>query len=116
MPKYRGPRLRIVRRIGELCALTKKSLKRNTRPGQHGFNINKPTQFASRLMEKQKLLFYYGVSEKQLVKYITIARKANFSTRQVLLQKLEIRLDNLIYRLGLKPTLPSARHRKSWTH
>jgi small subunit ribosomal protein S4 len=109
MSKYRGPRLRVVRRIGRLAAFTRKIIKRNTRPGQHGSNRSKPTQFSYRLAEKQKLLFYYGVSEKQLIKYIKVARKAKGSTGQILLQQLEIRLDNIIYRLGWVPTLPAAR-------
>jgi small subunit ribosomal protein S4 len=116
MPKYRGPRLRVVRRIGKLAAFTQKVLKRNTRPGQHGSNKSKPTQFGYRLTEKQKLLFYYGVSEKQLIKYIKVARKAKGSTGMILLQKLEMRLDNIIYRLGWVPTLPAARQLVNHSH
>jgi len=109
MSKYCGPRLRIIRRIGELPAFTRKILKRNTRPGQHGSSRRKPTQFAYRLIEKQKLLFYYGISEKQLVKRVKVARKAKGSTGEILVQQLEIRLDNTIYRIGWAPTLPAAR-------
>lgn len=109
MSKYYGPRLRVVRRLGELPALTQKIPKRNVRPGQHGSNRKKPTQFSYRLAEKQKLRFYYGVSEKQLVQYVKVARKAKGPTRQILLQKLERRLDNIVYRIGWAPTLPSAR-------
>jgi small subunit ribosomal protein S4 len=109
MSKYRGPRLRVIRRLGRLPALTKKVPKRKTRPGQHGSNRRKPTQFSYRLIEKQKLRFHYGLSEKKLILYIKSARKAKGSTGQVLLQKLELRLDNVVYRLGLAPTLPAAR-------
>lgn len=109
MSKYRGPRLRIIRRLGELSAFTKKIPKRNTRPGQHGSVRRKLTQFAYRLSEKQKLRFYYGVSEKQLVRYMKVARRTKGSTGQTLLQELEIRLDNTVYRLGLAPTLPASR-------
>jgi small subunit ribosomal protein S4 len=61
------------------------------------------------LIEKQKLRFYYGVSEKQLIHYVKMARKIKGSTGELLLQKLEIRIDNILYRLGWRSTLPSAR-------
>jgi len=109
MSKHHEPRLRVIRRLGELPALTRKIPKRNTRPGQHGSNRRKPTQFSYRLAEKQKLRFYYGISEKQLIRYVKIARKIKGSTGQILLQKLEQRLDNIVYRLGWAPTLASAR-------
>jgi small subunit ribosomal protein S4 len=109
MSKYRGPRLRVIRRLGMLPALTQKIPKRNTRPGQHGTNRGKPTQFSYRLLEKQKLRFYYGISEKQLVLYVKTARRAKGSTGQLLLQKLEQRLDNVIYRLGWAVTIPASR-------
>jgi len=109
MSRYRGARLRVIRRLGRLPALTQKIPKRNTRPGQHGTNRRKPTQFSYRLLEKQKLRFYYGISEKQLVRYIKIVQMAKGPTGQILLQKLERRLDNIIYRLGWAPTLPAAR-------
>jgi small subunit ribosomal protein S4 len=109
MSRYRGARLRVIRRLGRLPALTKKIPKRNTRPGQHGASRKKLTQFSYRLIEKQKLRFYYGISEKQLVRYIKTVQIAKGPTGQILLQKLERRLDNIIYRLGWAPTLPAAR-------
>lgn len=109
MSKYCGPRLRIVRRLGELSSLTRKTPKRMVRPGQHGRSRKKMTQFAYRLIEKQKLCFYYGISEKKLVRYVKLARAAKASTGQVLLQRLEIRLDNIVYRLGWAVTLSAAR-------
>jgi len=109
MSKYRGPRLRVVRRLGELPAFTKKTPTRNTRPGQHGASRRKPTQFAYRLREKQKLRFYYGVSEKKLTRYVKIARRTKGDTETILLNQLEIRLDNILFRLGWAPTLPAAR-------
>ena len=109
MSKYRGPRLRIVRRLGELSSLTRKSPKRYISPGQHGANRTKPTQFAYRLAEKQKFRFYYGISEKQSVRYVKTAQKEKKSTGKILIQMIEIRLDNIIHRLGWAPTLPSAR-------
>jgi len=109
MSRYRGPRLRVIRRLGRLPSITQKIPKRNTRPGQHGTSRKKLTQFSYRLIEKQKLRFYYGISEKQLVRYIKEVQKAKGPTGQILLQKLEQRLDNIVYRLGWAPTLPSAR-------
>jgi small subunit ribosomal protein S4 len=62
-----------------------------------------------RLEEKQKLRFNYGVSERQLLRYVRKARRAAGSTGLVLLQLLEMRLDNTVFRLGMAPTIPSAR-------
>lgn len=116
MAKYRGPRLRIVRRLGELAGLTRKTTTRDSRPGQHGAARKKPTQFAIRLAEKQKLRYYYGVTEAQLVRYVRQARQQKGSTGQLLLQQLEMRLDNILFRLGFAPTLPAARQLVSHGH
>jgi small subunit ribosomal protein S4 len=62
-----------------------------------------------RLEEKQKLRFNYGLSERQLLRYVRRARRAAGSTGQVLLQLLEMRLDNTVFRMGMAPTIPSAR-------
>ncbi len=109
MSRYRGPRLRVVRRLGELPGLTRKAAKRAYPPGQHGQNRKKRSEFAVRLEEKQKLRFNYGLSERQLLRYVRKARRASGSTGQVLLQLLEMRLDNTVFRLGMAPTIPSAR-------
>ena len=109
MARYRGPRLRIVRRLGELPGLTRKSARRAYPPGQHGQNRRKRSEYAIRLEEKQKLRFNYGVSEKQLIRYVRRARRATGSTGQVLLQLLEMRLDNTVFRLGMAGTIPGAR-------
>ena len=74
MSRYRGPRLRIVRRLGELPGLTQKLPKSQAPPGQHGATAKKPTQYGVRLMEKQKLRYNYGVTEHQLVNYVKKAR------------------------------------------
>lgn len=116
MAKYRGPRLRIVRRLGELPALTRKTSRRDSRPGQHGAARIKPSAFSIRLAEKQKLRYYYGVTESQLVRYVRQARRAKGSTGEILLQQLERRLDNIVYRLGFAPTLPAARQLVSHGH
>ncbi len=109
MARYTGPRLRIVRRLGDLPGLTRKNARRQYPPGQHGQNRRKRSEYAIRLEEKQKLRYNYGVSEKQLVRYIKKARRVTGSTGLVLLQLLEMRLDNTVFRMGMAPTIPAAR-------
>ncbi|MBD2310128.1 30S ribosomal protein S4 [Desertifilum sp. FACHB-1129] len=109
MARYRGPRLRIVRRLGDLPGLTRKSPRRAYPPGQHGQARKKKSEYAVRLEEKQKLRMNYGLSEKQLRRYVQKARRVTGSTGQVLLQLLEMRLDNTVFRLGMAPTIPGAR-------
>jgi small subunit ribosomal protein S4 len=109
MSRYRGPRLRITRRLGELPGLSRKSARRAYPPGQHGQNRKKRSEYAIRLEEKQKLRFNYGVTENQLLRYVRKARRVTGSTGQVLLQLLEMRLDNTVFRLGMAPTIPAAR-------
>lgn len=111
MSRYRGPRLRIVRRLGELPGLTQKTSKKINPPGQHGAaSANQKTSpYGLRLKEKQKLRFHYGLNEGQLLKYIRQARQAKGSTGETLLQFLEMRLDNIVYRLGIAPTILAAR-------
>ena len=109
MSRYRGPRLRITRRLGELPGLSRKTARRAYPPGQHGQNRKKRSEYAVRLEEKQKLKFNYGLTEKQMVRYIRKARRVTGSTGQILLQMLEMRLDNTVFRLGMAPTIPAAR-------
>ena len=116
MSRYRGPRLRIVRRLGDLPGLTRKAARRAYPPGQHGQARKKRSEYAIRLEEKQKLRFNYGLSEKQLLRYVRRARRVTGSTGQVLLQLLEMRLDNTVFRLGMAPTIPAARQIVSHGH
>lgn len=109
MSRYRGPRLKIHRKLGELPGLTRKTSKKTAPPGEHGQKSKKPSEYAVRLEEKQKIRFNYGINERQLLRYIKKAKKAQGSTGSVLLQMLEMRLDNTIFRLGLAPTIPAAR-------
>lgn len=109
MSRYRGPRLRIVRRLGDLPGLTRKSARRAYPPGQHGQARKKRSEYAIRLEEKQKLRFNYGLTETQMLRYIRRARRVTGSTGQVLLQLLEMRLDNTVFRMGMAPTIPAAR-------
>lgn len=109
MSRYRGAVLRIVRRLGELPGLTRKVTKRTSRPGQHGQQPRKPSEYAIRLEEKQKLRFNYGLTETQLLRYVRNARRIKGSTGEALLQLLEMRLDNIVFRMGMGPTIPAAR-------
>nr|YP_010877792.1 ribosomal protein S4 [Hechtia pringlei]WHE19588.1 ribosomal protein S4 [Hechtia pringlei] len=115
MSRYRGPRLKKIRRLGALPGLTSKrprsgsDLKNQLRSG-------KKSQYRIRLEEKQKLRFHYGLTERQLLRYVHIAVKAKGSTGQVLLQLLEMRLDNILFRLGMASTIPGARQLVNHRH
>lgn len=111
MSRYRGPKLRITRRLGKLPALTQKTSKKTARPGQHGKGEGKKkaTEYGIRLEEKQKLKFNYGISESQLYQYIKEARRRNGVTGLILLQLLEMRLDTICFSLGFAPTIGAAR-------
>jgi small subunit ribosomal protein S4 len=113
MARYTGPRLKIIRRLGTpLPGLmrTDPDLRRPYPPGQHGPTRRKKlSDYALRLMEKQKLRFHYGVSEKQLRKYMSKASKAKGNKGSNLLSILERRLDNVVFRAGWASTIPAAR-------
>jgi len=111
MARYRGPRLRIVRRLGELPGLTKKTTIRMNPPGEHGVikKQAKLSQYGLRLQEKQKLRYHFGLTEKQLMKYVKKAKAMKGPTGELLLTLLEMRLDNIIFRLGFVPTIAAAR-------
>ena len=109
MARYTGAKLRITRRLGDLPGLTSKKGKLTQRPGQHGAVQKKLTQYAIRLEEKQKIRFNYGLTEKQLMNYVKQAKKIKGATGTILLQLLEMRLDNIIFRLGMAPTIAAAR-------
>ncbi|CAM9107889.1 unnamed protein product [Chrysoparadoxa australica] len=113
MVRYRGPRLRIIRRFGcELPGLTRKVTTRQKPPGQHGDTKQRKGAFSDykvRLFEKQKLRYNYGLTEKQLLNYVKKSRSKKGSTGFLLMQLLEMRLDTIIFRLGLAPTIPAAR-------
>lgn len=104
MSRYTGPRLKIVRRLGELPGLTRKVVV-SKKPSLK----KKSSQYGIRLETKQKLRFHYGVTERQLVRYVKRARSLKGSTGKILLKLLEMRLDNVIFRVGLAPTIPFAR-------
>ena len=83
---------------------------------QTQLHSGKKSQYRIRLEEKQKLRFHYGLTERQLLKYVHIAGKAKGSTGQVLLQLLEMRLDNILFRLGMASTIPGARQLVNHRH
>jgi small subunit ribosomal protein S4 len=117
MSRYRGPRLRITRRLGELPELTQKVSKKQNPPGElHNSGRKKLSQYNLQLREKQKLRFNYGITEKQLINYVKKSRKGKESSGRFLLTLLEMRLDTIILRLGLAPTILSARQIISHKH
>ena len=113
MSRYRGPKLKISRRLGLLPGLTTKKSKKLNLPGKDG-NSNadtnkKLTEYGVRLEEKQKLKFNYGLTENQLFRYVKEARRRNGVTGLILLQLLEMRLDTLCFTLGFAKSIAQAR-------
>jgi small subunit ribosomal protein S4 len=113
MSRYRGPKLKICRRLGTLPGLTTKKSKKINRPGKDG-NANadtgkKLTEYGVRLEEKQKLKFNYGLTENQLYRYVKEARRRQGVTGLILLQLLEMRLDTICFTLGYAKSIPQAR-------
>lgn len=118
MARYTGPKTRISRRFGMPIYGHSKSLeRRNYAPGMHGpKSRRKLTDYALRLAEKQKFRYYYGLLEKQFRAVYEKARRARGVTGERMLQILETRLDNIVYRLGFAPTRPAARQMVSHGH
>nr|WDB00253.1 ribosomal protein S4 [Cyanidium caldarium] len=116
MSRYTGPKIRIIRRLGELPALTTKKVKNNYPPGENGQLTKKLSEYAIRLQEKQKIRFNYGINEKQLRRYVKKAKKSRGSTGSYLLNLLEMRLDNIVLRAGLAPTIAASRQLVSHKH
>ena len=118
MARYIGPKSRIARRFGEpIFGADKVLSKRNFPPGQHGNNRRrKQSEYGAQLAEKQKAKYTYGVLERQFRNLFEAAAKADGITGEVLLQKLESRLDNIVFRLGIAPTRAAARQLVSHKH
>jgi small subunit ribosomal protein S4 len=120
MSRYRGPRLKIIRRLGtQLPGLmrTEGDLRRPYPPGQHGPTKRaKLSDFALRLREKQKLRFHYCISEKQFRRYVKHAAVGKGNPGINLLQSLETRLDNAVFRAGFAPTVRAARQMTGHGH
>ena len=111
MARYTGPKSRIARKFGEAIFGADKVLsKKNYPPGQHGNNRRRKTsEYGVMLAEKQKAIYTYGVLEKQFRNLFEKAASAPGITGEVLLQGLEARLDNVVFRLGIAPTRAAAR-------
>jgi small subunit ribosomal protein S4 len=111
MSRYRGPRVRAMRALGvQLPGLSSKSHERRPYPpGQHGQARRKVSEYGLRLLEKQKLCRNYGVTEGQLRRLVIEARSADGPTGERLLELLERRLDNVVFRAGFARTIPAAR-------
>lgn len=110
MARYTGPKVRQYRALGIAEFSGKKAgIRRPFRPGMHGQARQKLSEYAIRLKEKQKVRVIYGVLEKQFRRYYAKAVNTRGVTGEILLQLLERRLDNVIYRMGLANTRPQAR-------
>ncbi len=117
MARYIGPVSRLERRLGKKLHLKgerevngKSALeRRNYPPGQHGQTRSKPSTYALQLREKQTLKIIYGVLERQFRRYFATAARYRGVTGTVLLQLLESRLDNVVYRAGFASTRRQAR-------
>src|SRR5437660_6175228 len=95
---------------GSRCESPKCAIdRRNIPPGMHGYRRGKPTEYGTRLREKQKLKRFYGVLERQFRRYFALASRSPENTGEVLLSIMERRLDNVVYRLGFAPSRPAAR-------
>jgi ribosomal protein S4, bacterial/organelle type len=118
MARYTGPKTRIARKFGEAIFGADKVLsKKNYPPGQHGNSRKRKTsEYGIQLREKQKAKYTYGVLEKQFRNLFEKASRSKGITGEVLLQLLEGRLDNLVYRLGIAPTRAAARQFVSHRH
>jgi small subunit ribosomal protein S4 len=119
MARYTGPKSRISRRFGVALFGPSKALERkNYPPGMHGpkGSRRKQSEYAIALAEKQKLRFQYGLMERQFRRYFEIALHKRGITGETLLQMLETRLDNVVYRLGFANSRNSARQLVSHGH
>lgn len=120
MSRYTGPRLKVLRALGvDLPGLSRKSMQERPQPpGQHGARklSSRKSEFGLQLLEKQKLRYNYGLSEHQLRRVVVDAKKHRGATGDKLVELLERRLDNLVFRAGFAPTIPAARQLVSHGH
>ena len=115
MARYTGPKSKIARKLGEpIFGEDKYFAKKNYPPGQHGANRRrKMSEYGTQLREKQKAKYTYGVLERQFRNLFNKASRMKGVTGEGLLQLLEARLDNVVYRLGIAPTRASSM--TTWT-
>ncbi len=119
MARYIGPKTKIARRFKEPIFGPSKALeKKNYPPGQHGAGKKraKQSEYAIQLQEKQKAKYTYGILERQFAKIFEKAARSHGITGEVLLQLIESRLDNVVYRLGIAPARRAARQLVSHAH
>jgi small subunit ribosomal protein S4 len=119
MARYTGPKTRIARKFGEPIFGPDKHLERkNYPPGQHGMTKKrkKTSEYGVQLKEKQKAKYTYGMLEKQFRNTFEKAQRSKGVTGEVLLQFLEARLDNVVYRFGVSPSRAGARQLVSHRH
>lgn len=119
MARYIGPKSKIARRFRDPIFGPDKALeKKNYPPGQHGVSKRrgKQSEYAIQLSEKQKVKYIYGILERQFALIFDRANRSRGITGEVLLQLLESRLDNLVYRLGIAPSRSAARQLVSHKH
>ena len=119
MARYTGPTTKIARKLGTPIFKEDKAYeKRPYPPGQHGNSRRrtKKSEYAVQLMEKQKAKFTYGILEKQFRNLFETASQSKGVTGEELLKLCEVRLDNIVYRLGLSPTRQGARQLVSHRH
>ena len=118
MARYTGPKTKIARRFGEpIFGADKVLAKRNYPPGQHGNNRRRKTsEYGIMLAEKQKARYTYGILEKQFRNMFDKAARTSGITGEILLQNLESRLDNIVFRLGIAPTRAAARQLVNHRH
>lgn len=118
MARYTGPKDRLSRREGfDLFGGGAKITRLNVPPGVHGPKRRGiSSQYGKQLREKQKVKRLYGVLERQFKKYVAMALKSRGNTGEKLLSLLELRLDNVVYRLGFAPSRPAARQLVSHRH
>jgi len=111
MARYTGPKVKKARRFGEAFTAkdAKVMMKRNYGPGQHGQSQGRVSEYGTQLREKQKAKWTYGVMERQFRKYFEEASKKKGVTGDALLQFLEMRLDNIVYRMGFADTRAQGR-------
>ena len=118
MARYTGPKTKISRRFGEPIFGASKALQKKAYPpGQHGRGRRKKqSEYAIQLAEKQKAKYTYGVLERQFANVFDRASRKSGITGEILLQMLEARLDNTVFRLGIAPTRRAARQLISHKH
>jgi small subunit ribosomal protein S4 len=119
MARYRGPKSKIARRFREPIFGPDRALdKKPYPPGIHGSSHRrkKESEYGIQLQEKQKAKYTYGILERQFRKTFAMAAKKKGITGEVLLQLIEARLDNVVYRLGIAPTRRAARQLVSHRH